>query len=243
MALRTAAKFAASGCVLKPLLINFFMDPANSFDFSIPLASGPDLGDRPHDGWFHSSTHPSLTEAELVAYLTVPQKRTAPTYVGRMSMLFGTLTHGVVRSALNQMGVTVPVPPGPCPVCHLPRVGRPSCEEHAAIDPSTHSRGHLDGILKIGKGYDLKTIKMYGSYGLKDAPDMDLAYFMATWPKYYAQAQDYMRLTGLREFIVLFMVLGNPWEFREYHIPYDSAYCLGIETRYKNALRQAGMKL
>jgi hypothetical protein len=137
----------------------------------------------------------------------------------------------------------VPLPPGNCVACGLPRKGKIRCKEHGAIDMATHSRGHLDGIVALGqdgiRGLDIKTIKMWGTYGIKDAPDMDLDFFRGNWPKYYAQGQDYMRMTGLRKFIVFFMALGNPWEMREYHFDFDPAFALGIETRYKNALRRA----
>jgi hypothetical protein len=242
MALRTAAKFAAEGCLVKPLLLQFFQDETISFDFRLKTEW---TRNREPDGWFHASSHPSMTEDELVAYLTLPQKREPMTYVGTMSTLFGSVVHAVVRSSLDQMGVLVPLPPGDCITCGHPRSGKSACYEHGALDKATHSRGHLDGILSLGRdgvrGLDIKTIKMWGTYGLKDAPDMDLAYFRQTWPKYYAQGQDYMRMTGLRQFIVFFMALGNPWEMREYHFNYDHEFAFGIETRYRNALRRAAV--
>lgn len=248
MSFETAAKFAAKGCLVKPHLLQFFQDPGIDFSFRLNFQT---VQDRPYDGWFHSSSHPSMTEEQLYHYLTSPVVRDLTAradYVTRMSRLFGTTAHGIVRSALTQMRLLLPLPPGPCIACGLPRsskTGKIICEEHGAIDTVMHSRGHLDGILDLKqdgiRGFDLKTIKMFGKYGLKEAPDMELEYFMVTWPKYYAQGQDYMRMTGLRQFIVLFMVLGNPWEFREYQFDFDPDYARGIEDRYQGALERAGM--
>jgi hypothetical protein len=240
MALRTAAKYAAEGCLIKPLLLRFFQDEVISFDFRL---KSDWIRNREPDGWFHSSAHPGLDVPQLVAYLRGTGKRQPMTYVGAMSTLFGTVTHGVIQSALEQMGVLVPLPPGPCVCCGRPRAGKNPCREHGTIDMVTRSRGHLDGILNLGadgiRGLDIKTIKPFGAYGLKDAPDMEIGYFTETWPKYYAQAQDYMRMTGLRQFIVFFMTLGNPWEMREYHIPYDPDYAARIREKYQEALRLA----
>jgi hypothetical protein len=242
--LRTAASYAEAGCLVKPLLLRFFQDEKVEFDFRVRSVS---IRTRPPDGWFHSSAHPGLSEDQLVAYLKGGSSPWRPDYVTTMSMLFGTVVHGVVQSALDQMKVTVPLPPGGCVACGLPRSGRGlTCREHGAVDVSTRSRGHLDGILSLGehgtRGLDIKTIKMWGSYGLKDAPDMDLGFFIRNWLKYYAQVQDYMRLTGLRNFIVFFMALGNPWEMREYHVPWDPEFALGIEVRYRRALARAGIQ-
>jgi hypothetical protein len=229
---RNVSEQAAEGCLVKPLLITFF---SGDSPFRVKMDLQRSL-DRAPDDWFHASTHPAMTTRELWLYLARPEscQREAFGYLGKMSTMFGTIMHEVVRQALIQLKVVVPVPHGFCPACGLPQPRM--CKEHGAIDRETRSRGHLDAILSLQgiRGFDFKTIY---SMGLNKVPDMDLEYFRTKMPaKHYYQAQEYMRLTGLRTFVFLYMSLGNPWEFREFHIPYDPAVCLEIETKYKAVL-------
>lgn len=243
MSFRKAAQYAAEGCLVKPLLLQFFQDPVINFDFRL---QSDWIRTRDPDQWFHASAHPGLSEDELVAYLTGKLKREPLSYNGIMGTLFGTITHAFIQHSLDQIGVLLPVPPGPCVACGRPRSGKLACREHGTRDDLTRSRGHLDGILRLERndirGLDIKTIKPFGAYGMKDAIDMDLNYFRQTWPKYYAQVQDYMRMTGLRKFIVFFLSMGNPWEMREYHIPYDPQFAREIELKYLGALQRAGIR-
>lgn len=231
---RSVVRSAADGCLLKPLLMGYFDSPAA---ITMTLRTGR-TGDRDPDGWFHASAHPGLSEADLTAYLHGHLAAEDFSYVARMSMLFGSVTHSVVQHALVKLKIMVPVPRGTCPACGLPRPSK--CREHAAVHEPTRSRGHLDGILLFPGselpepwGFDLKTIK---PQLLWKAPDMDLEYFRATWQKHWWQMQEYMRLTGLRRYIVLYMAMGNPWDMREYHVPADPAAARDIERRYLAAL-------
>jgi hypothetical protein len=236
MAIRTAATYAADGCLLKPVLLTFLQSQKIDFDFRL---SSTWTRSRGPDGWFHASAHPSLNTEELIAYLQGRGEKFEPNYVATMSTIFGTVFHTIVEAALDYMKVAVPLPEGLCVACGLPRKGKISCREHGAVDHVLRSRGHLDAIGDFGvqgtHGIDLKTITPWGKYGLKEAPDMDLGFFMERWPKYYAQGQDYMRMTGLRRFIVLFLSMGNPWELREYQFPFDEVFAYGIEQRYRQA--------
>lgn len=249
----TIARYASDGCLLKPLLAEFFTSP-DAFRMVIRTAKPLD---RAPDGWFHASAHAAMSEAELVAYLLGQSKESREDfgYIGRMSVMFGTIMHEVVRQALAQLKLSVPVARGICPACGLTQPAK--CREHGAADAAVRSRGHLDGILLFAPGaagmtlahliaardpdlfgFDLKTIK---PMILVKAPDMDLEFFRQKWPHYWWQVQEYMRLTGLTRFIVLFIALGNPWELREYHIPFDPAAAFQIESRYRNALAAAGI--
>ena len=242
MAMRTAATYAADGCLVKPVILTFLQSP--QIDFSMHLEASW-TRQRAFDGWFHASAHPSLNTEELIAYLQQRDKPFKPDYVSTMSTIFGTLLHSVSQAAFEQMGISVPLPDGLCVACGLPRPGprksKPGavCREHGAVDHAHRARGHLDAIGDFGVqgvyGIDVKSIKPWGEYGLRDAPDMDLEYFIKRWPKYYGQGQDYMRMTGLRKFIFFFVMMGNPWDMREYHVPYDEVYAFGIEQRYKAA--------
>jgi hypothetical protein len=244
----TIAKYAAQGCLVKPLLVEFFTS-GEIFKLTIRTAKPQD---RAPDDWFHASAHPGLTTNQLVTYLTMapPEKAEDFGYIGRMSVMFGTIMGEVVRQALIQLQVMVPVREGTCPACGYPQPRH--CREHGAIHVPTRSRGHLDGIVcfdfaaaAAGSllssqvwGYEGKTIK---NVILNKAPDMDEEYFKGRWPHYWWQVQEYMRLTGLGKFIVLFIGLGNPWELREYHVMADPVAAWQIEEKYTAALRRAGM--
>jgi hypothetical protein len=234
------AKVAADGCLVKPLLLRFFQDESIEFSYDLRVTRS---AARQPDGWFHASTHPLMSDRELYLYMTGRQVEQRDWgYVGIMSTMFGTMVHSVVQEAMDQLGVTVPLPAEPCPACKLPRASRRVrrgvagyCWEHGGIDPVTRSRGHLDGILNLEgtRGWDLKTIR---PMSLSKAPDMDAEFFIGKWPYYFAQAQEYMRITGLRKFIVFFIAMGNPWEMREYHLEFDPALAVAVETKYKRVL-------
>jgi hypothetical protein len=237
------ARMVADGCLVKPILGQFL---SSNEPFSLNIRTAKPL-DRDPDGWFHASTHPGLTDGELLAYLAGrgPGDHDDLGYVGRLSVMFGTIMHEVVRQALVKMKIIIPVPQGTCAACGLEQPRR--CREHGASHPETRSRGHLDGILWFGAvnascrpltspyvhGFDFKSIK---PMLLIKAPDMDEGFFRERWPKYWWQAQEYMRLTGLVRFIMLFMAMGNPWDMREYHIQADLAAQMEIEAKYRRVL-------
>jgi hypothetical protein len=247
---RGIAKYAAEGCLVKPVFHQWVQDDDIPFEFTVRVERPKP---RPPDDWFHASAHPLATYKQLYDYLTVPQERRSMDYNGRMGVMFGSLAHAVVETFLDYMGVAVPLPAGSCVACGLPHKsllagGRPGrhCSEHAAVDPATRSRCHMDSILHFKPqgtfGFDLKTIKPWGKYGLDKAPDMDLEFFTERWPEYWAQMQECMRLSGLRKYIVFFMSMGNPWELREYHIPYDPVFATQTEAKYLTVREHVAQK-
>lgn len=238
------AEFAAKGCLVKPILLTWLQDVSLPLDFGLWVERS---GDRAPDQWFHPSGHPMMTEKQLLDCLLYPQfaERDPMTYAGAMGTLFGTMTHTLVSAILNKAGVAEPLPEEPCAACGRPRprkgrlVAKGQCGEHSAIHAATRAKGHLDAILNLQdgpRGFDLKT-RWKG--GLKGVRDMDTALFAEKWPGYYWQAQEYMRITGLRRYIVLFLEMGMPWEMREFHIDFDPGIGLEIECKYLGALAQA----
>jgi hypothetical protein len=231
---RGIAEHAAAGCLVKPLILRIFQDEDFPFEFYLHVARS---GWRPPDGWFHASSHPVMSEQKLYDYIAHPERveRENMGYIGIMSTMFGSFMHEIMKAALAQTKVWVPVPPGMCRACGKPQPEK--CNEHGVIDEETRSRGHMDGVLNFGSlgthGWDLKTAK---ALALSRAPDMDLEYFMGKWPSYYGQAQEYMRLSGLRRFIVSFIGVGNPWPMLEYHIGFDPMYAFKVEQKYKRVL-------
>ena len=229
---------AAQGCLVKPLFYQWVM-AADSVSLNL-LVERP--VQREPDGWFHASSHPMATPRELWLWLagrTVPEERG---YTFLMAVMFGSLAHAPVEAFLDWMNVSEPLPEGACPACGKPRRplrARPSrayCTEHGFAHPETRARCHLDAILSFGGeryGFDLKTIYALGLRGVKD---MDLEVFRAKWPGYWAQMQECMRLSGLRQYIVLFLTMGSPWELREYHIPFDPAFAAATEKKYRGVI-------
>jgi hypothetical protein len=233
------ARVTARGTLVKPLLHQFAMSDA--------VASINIRVDRPvtrqHDGWFHASQHPLLSEFELYQWMTRASEPEEMSYTARMSVMFGAAAHGIFEAFLAWARIAEPLPRGECPNCgrlYRPLRARPSdryCTEHGFSSVPTRARCHLDSILGFGDGdrwgFDFKTIHQFG---LRDVRDMDLDAFRGKWPHYWAQGQECMRLSGLRRYIFLFMTLGNPWETREFHVPFDPAFAVATEEKYRAVL-------
>lgn len=249
---------AVADMLVKPLLVGYLTSDA-AYEMTIRTERPRE---RAPDGWFHASSHPSLEVPELVAYLRAPRevpKEMPRDYVMMMATTIGTIMHEVSRQALEKkLKLAIPPPRGECLACHRPRPGK--CREHAVTDAALGARGHLDGILNFTEvptrdiprdpgviepgllarlhGYDFKTAM---TMTLKDVPEMNEAAFKAKWPRYWWQAQEYMRMTGLRQYIVLVMGIGTPWTMKEFHIRYSAAAAADIERRYGIAREQTGI--
>lgn len=190
-------------------------------------------GDRAPDGWFHPSTHPMMTERQLYLYLTDPNSwEPEPfSYTIKMSALVGSMVHDVVETALTDLDYLI-APKGVCPACGLKQPDE--CHEHGAVDEKTGSRGHMDGVLRWGEGFEFKTAI---PWALKNLTNNDIKAFREKWPYYYAQVQEYMRMTGLMSYIVVVWAMGNPWDMREFRIEADPFYQAQIEGKYLSVRR------
>jgi len=243
------AQVSASGTLVKPLLHQFVMDPRADVPLNL-LVQRP-MPRRP-DGRFHASQHPLMTEHELYQWLTgglaAGDDFDESAYNVRMAVMAGSLFHAIIEAFLAWTGRAVPLPQGDCPSCGRPyrplraRPGFRYCTEFGFAHPATRSSAHLDAILNFGDtraawslagddvyGFDFKTIY---PFGLKGVRDMDTAQFREKWPKYWAQGQECMRLSGLRKYIFLFMTMGSPWETREFHLDFDPAFATATEEKY-----------
>jgi hypothetical protein len=251
--LKAMAGSASKGCLVKPIIAGFMSgDEAMGLTIRVrrPREHAP-------DGWFHASAHPSLPASDLAAYLRLPQVSDGRSldYISGMSVTVGTVMGDLARQILEKKRIAIPPKGAACAACGLPQPRK--CREHGAAHLPTRSRGHLDGVLNFSgaemggvdylrlasqdtlsllHGYDHKTAK---TMTLKDVPDMDEAAFRQKWPKYWWQAQEYMRLTGLRRYIVLVQGLGNPWTMLEFHIPFSQEAADSIASRYAEAIRLA----
>ena len=157
-----------------------------------------------------------------------------------------TLTNtGVVLIKSNELGLVVP-PKGTCVCCGKPHGrGKGKCDEWGVRDDNLGRRGHMDGLLDIpgwckpGDAiFDLKTCAPPVIRGIESH---DLDAFKLKWPKYYAQAQEYMALTGKLKALILFLSMSEGWQMREFTIPRDDLYIARLEAKYRIVRRHVEM--
>lgn len=219
---------------LVPLLENAIRECSFPDEFSVTFLQYK--ADRPPDGWFHPSTHPTMSERQLFYYLTQPDAWVRPPfeYGSRMAVMVGTALHDLVAAVLTNLGVLLE-PTGTCVSCQRTHGKGPGeCGEWGVCDPVLKRRGHLDGRLALdtwGSGiYDLKTCT---PMVIKDIQDNDLDGFKRKWPYYYGQQQDYLDLTGDDQSLVLFLGLSQGWPMKEFTIPRDDDYIAAMKTKYQ----------
>lgn len=222
---------AEGNTVLIPILYGYLEGGKLPNPFTISVRGG--TGTNAPDDWFHPSAHPRMGERQLYLYLTQPDRWEPEPfdYTIKMSAMVGSVIHDIVETALTDLGYLIE-PKGECLACG--RKQPQDCHEHGAVDIRTRSRGHMDGLLRTG-GFEFKTCH---PLALKDITSNDLEAFRAKWPYYYSQVQEYMRMTGLPQYTVLFWAMGNPWTMKEFTVPAD--HMLHIETERKYlAVRRA----
>ncbi len=232
---RGIANDAAKGLVLKPLIHNYLYDAEWPEDFSVRFKRG--AVSREPDGWFHPSEHP-LWPARMLWFLVTQPKAMIPekmAYMNTLAVTMGTAVHSFIEVCLKHIGVLL----GPEELVALGFTVNPENGEPSFSDPETLSRGHGDGVLKNivlpqapEHEFHLFEFKTSNGRKLAKVDDLDLAAFMATWPEYYAQAQEYLRMTGMAYSIILFMEMGFPWNLKEFHIPANTAFQRDTRDKY-----------
>lgn len=220
---------------LVPILAGYLQRGELPDPFRVKVRGGS--GDVGPDDYFHPSGHPLMGDRQLYFYLTRPDDwvREPLGYIGRMSTLMGSVMHEIVETALTDCGYLIK-PKGQCVACG--KLQPKECREHGALDNVLGTRGHMDGRLRYDgkeRGFEFKTAI---AFSLKDVRNNDVEAFRAKWPKYYAQVQEYMRMTSLTGYVVVFMAMGNPWTLREFHIDYDPFYAAETAVKY-HRVRQA----
>lgn len=234
---------AASGQVITPIINAYLYEAKFPEVFTTTFRKAG--GQRKPDGYFHPSTHPLMTARQLYYYMAEPDKVVPEqlSYESRMAVTMGTAVHGFMQMCLLDAGVLIK-PSGDCVSCGRPHGTRKNqCDEHGGMDPELKSRGHLDGITQIDAkgalwvpgmgGFEFKSTNPNKVRGVK-ANDLHwmLNWFKEKCPDYYAQVQEYMRITGLRQFVVLFLSMGYPWSPLEIQVPYDSDHANRIAAKY-----------
>lgn len=223
------------GTVLIPLLHSYLYDAEFPDDFSVHFRRHKMK--REPDGWFHPSEHPLWPARKLWLYANHPESTVTMVkeYMGAMSVTIGTAVHSFIQMCLDDLGLLV--------MTEREVNGQmEKTAEHYVEDAVLRSRGSMDGILKLkipGSSSELQHFEFKTSNLMKlsKIKDLDLDAFRTTWPDYYVQVQEYMRMSGLRLSVVLFLAMGYPWELREFHIPYEPAIAQDISNKYSLAVR------
>jgi hypothetical protein len=232
-AFRRVANAAAKGTVLKPLLHSYLFEARWKEDMTLVLGKAD--GPRAPDGWFHPSTHPLWPERMLFYYITQPDLIVPEPleYMGTMSVTIGTLMHLFIQECLRDQGVLL----GPGQL----RAEGIVCDEKGEpflVDEECGSRGHTDGItsvhLPLFPAYERQNFEFKSGNIMKlsKIQDLDLEAFKTTWPHYWAQQQEYLRMSGYQVSVVLMLAMGYPWELREFHIPADERWQIQVRDKY-----------
>ncbi len=233
----TAMSDVGKGLIVKPLLQNYLYD-AKFPEFDLHFRK--ESMERGPDGWFHPSTHPVMHERALYYYLTdsrfpVERKR----YMGTIAVMMGKITHEFVQVCLTDAGIR-PVGLQRCTTCPSER----KCREPGVLDEKLGERGHLDGLLDLSGLSHIPEDQAYPVFefktvsNLRSLEDMDSAAYRKRWPEYWAQQQRYQRLSRRRYSVVLFMEPYWPFNMVEIHVPYDLAWNLQVDAKYRS-VRQA----
>jgi hypothetical protein len=211
----------SKGTILKPLLHSYLFDAKFPKDFSVDFHHH--VMARKEDGWFHPSTHPLWPARKLWLYARhTDQVITQPKeYMGTLSVTIGHAVHSFIQMCLKDLGVL-------------------EAAEVYVEDPVLRSRGSMDGVLTLdgfpGHPRQMFEFKTSNLMKLSSKKDLDIDTFRETWPDYYMQVQEYMRLSGIHQTVLLFMAMGYPWELREFHIPYNPALAQSVVIKYREAL-------
>jgi hypothetical protein len=178
---------------------------------------------RDPDGWFHPSEHPLWEPRQLFFYLVEPERlRFEPFDLHSvMAVTQGQFWHSFIERVGTDCGLFTGV-------------------EVKFEDAETGARGSMDATLPE-EGFEFKTARPNKFREMPKGPPDDkelLEWFKGYWPTYYAQGQEYMRLSGYRLHRMLFLCMDYPYEMREILVPFDHFFSEEIAEKYR-MVRQA----
>ena len=225
---RTLLKSIGNEEVLVPLLRSALHDPS----FKAFTVEVEGFVARPPDGWFWPSTHPLWNERLLYQYLTTPNyliwEPMDPT--GTLAVTGGTFFHTFVQTVLVREGSLLKQPK----VCGCGRE-HPERAEVYLVDEDAGTRGHSDGIVHDGSGFEFKSmtpLKLDRMPRGTPTDDEVLKWFRTKCPDYYAQAQEYLRMSGRDRMIVVILSMTYPFNMREIHVIRDREYAHRTREKY-----------
>jgi hypothetical protein len=219
--------------ILIPRLRVYWYQPKLPF-VTIPVR---DFDQRLPDGWFHPSEHPTWPARMLYYYLAFPNRMVPePADMNKvLAVTQGTFWHYFTQSCLEDMGLLRVVNPK----------GGTSWQrvEKYVEDKRLLSRGSMDGvinsdnvpILSVDEAFEFKTMSVAKMSGCpRGAPDdFDrLTWWRTKNPSYYAQNQEYLRMSGLGAIRVLILGLQSPFPMIELQVPYSYSEASRTAEKY-----------
>ena len=195
--------------------------------------------ERPPDGWFHPSIHPLWTTPMLYIYLEEYHRMVRDPFdpSSTMAVTAGSFFHSFVQTVLVREGI-LERQPEEC-ACGL---RHPERAEVYLEDEETRSRGHSDGVVHTGEAWEFKTMNTFKlgriPQGTPWDPDV-IDWFKTANRQYYAQAQEYLRLSGRDEMVVLLLSLTYPFEMKEVHVPFDKVWAMRVRDKFMRAIQAA----
>jgi hypothetical protein len=224
--------------VLIPRLRAYWFNPKLPF-VTIPVR---DFEQRLPDGWFHPSEHPTWPERMLYWYLAFPAKMVPePSDMNKvLAVTQGVFWHFFTQSCLEDMGLLRVVSPK----------GNTSWQrvECYVEDRSLLSRGSMDGVvnsdnipvLRSDEAFEFKTMSVAKMSGCpRGAPDDQdrLTWWRAKNPQYYAQTQEYLRMSGLSFMRVLILGLQSPFPMIELQVPFSYSEASKTAEKYARVIQ------
>lgn len=221
---RTLLTSVGQGEVVIPIINTYLWNPKFR-GFTVKVGG---FEERRPDGWFHPSEHPLWPERMLYYYLVEPNNLVKEPFDphSTMAVTQGNFWHKFITTCLIDAGYLIPPPPDQ--------------EEHGFADEATGARGSVDG-LTAEEVFEYKT--MVGAKARKIAaggpsdPQV-IESFRALAPEYYAQGQEYMRISGYRCWRGIVHSLEYPFPMREITMKYDPFFANEIKQKYLR-VRQA----
>jgi hypothetical protein len=224
--------------VIIPRLRTYLFNPKFTA-LTIPLK---DFEQRPPDGWFHPSGHPLWPERMLYYYLSNPDRLLAePADINFvLAVTQGSFWHYFVQACLVDMDLLREVnSKAPVPWLKV---------EKYVEDPRLRSRGSTDGIINSDniasldedEVFELKTMAVAKMSGCpRGAPDDSerLVWWRLKNPGYYAQTQEYMRMSGLRFTRVVILGLQSPFPMIELQVPYSYGEAMKVADKYARVVQ------
>ena len=214
-------KEANRGDLFLPV-IQSYLHKQNFPDFTVKVHG---VQNRPPDDWFHPSQHPLWGERQLYYYLTQPEGLIADRLdpLGVLAVTAGNFWHSFMEVCLMDAGLL-------------------TATEVPLVDEEVRSRGHMDGqTCDPEEGFEFKTMNSMKMGKIAEGPASSKE-VQASWralvPVYAAQADEYMRMAGLKRQRFIVMNTAYPFPMREICLDYDEKSALSVRDKYLR-VRQA----
>jgi len=201
--------------------------------FTIPVEG---MAPRPPSGRFHPSSHPLWDEEKLYEYAKDPAKFQE---VLELNSIFavtqGSFWHAFIQNlGLNDGWLREMTPKAKY---------KHDRAEYRVDDQILGTGGYLDGVLNSDilpivedEVFEMKTMNSFKANKCpQGAPDSDakINWLRSTVPGYYAQAQEYMRMTKYSHARFLILTLEYPFPMMEIVVEHDKPWCDHIAAKYK----------